>query len=322
MNSKQFFFNELIKRVDFLNQNPERDNEATRHDQLIYPILTSEFGLGWNPTDLISQSAINVPKKIIESHIFRNAIPKRRKPDILICPPVFDRNIAVIEEKNKQLDIDKLNQHRLQAHEYQALYQCTWGILTDGEKWIVKRNFETFHEFSSIYELIKGIEDLKNCLSRSAVIERIVTHNTTDILVIVKVPRILPADSEIFGFENKYYAKLNITISGLEIYMTGETYGWGKNPVMKYNELADSYLLFDFNIEPFRHFKHFILCEEREAYDLRNKLRSLGYIVTGTGDIDDESQKRRIWFKVKPNMVFSNHPFKITEDNNQWLKTK
>ena len=29
-------------------------------------------------------------------------------------------------------------------------------------------------------------------------------------------------------FENEYYAILNIPIPGLEIYMPGETYGWGK----------------------------------------------------------------------------------------------
>ena len=123
-------------------------------------------------------------------------------------------------------------------------------------------------------------------------------------------------------FENEYYSILNIPIPGLEIYMPGETYGWGKNSVMKYFETVDSYLLFDFNIEPFKHFKHFVLCEEKDADDIRGKLKSLGYIVTGTGDVDDETQKRRIWFKIKPSMEFCNHPFKITEDNNQWLGTK
>lgn len=208
MNSKQQFAEELIKRVEFFNQNPDRDNEATRHDQLIYPFLTNACGLGWAPEDLVSQSTIKIPKHITESHIFRNSIPKLRKPDILICPPGFDKNIAVIEEKQKQSDIAKLNEHRLQTHEYQALYQCTWGVLTDGERWIVKRNFETFHEFSSIYELIQGIDDLKNCLGKSAVIERIVRQNTTDILLIVRTPKVfdskssLPADCEIYGFEN------------------------------------------------------------------------------------------------------------------------
>jgi len=121
-------------------------------------------------------------------------------------------------------------------------------------------------------------------------------------------------------FEDEYYAILNIPVPGLEIYLPGETYGWGKNNEMKYFETVDSYLLFGFTIEPFKHFKHFVLCEEKDAEDIRGKLKSLGYIVTGTGDIDDETDKRRIWFKVKPKMEFSNYPFKITEDNNQWLE--
>ena len=123
-------------------------------------------------------------------------------------------------------------------------------------------------------------------------------------------------------FENECYAILKIPISGLEIYMTGDTHKWNKYTEMKYFETVDSYLLFGFIIEPFKHFKNFVLCGEKEADDIRGKLISLGYIVTGTGSIDDETQKRRIWFKVKPNMEFSSHPFKITEDNNQWLEKK
>ncbi|MCF8054795.1 MAG: toll/interleukin-1 receptor domain-containing protein [Deltaproteobacteria bacterium] len=121
-------------------------------------------------------------------------------------------------------------------------------------------------------------------------------------------------------FENEFYAILNIPLPGLEIYMPGETYGWGKNASMQYFETVDSYLLFDFAIEPYKHFKHFVLCEEKKADEIRGKLKSIGYIVTGTGDIDDETQKRRVWFKIKPNREFCNHPFKITEDNNQWIE--
>ena len=91
---------------------------------------------------------------------------------------------------------------------------------------------------------------------------------------------------------------------------------------MKYFETVDSYLLFDFSIDPYKHFIHFVLCEEREADEIRGKLKSIGYIITGTGDIDDETQKRRIWFKVKPTMEFSNHLAKITENNNQWIEAE
>lgn len=229
MSSKQKYFDGLLKRVEILARYPERDNEASRHDQLIYPILTGEFGLGWQATDLISQSTIKVPKPISESHIFRGSVPKIRKPDILIFPPSFEKNIAVVEEKHKHNNTAQLNSHRMQTYEYQALYECTWGILTDGERWIVKRNFETFHEFSSIYELISGMDDFRHCLGRSAVLDRIQYHQTSDVILVVTSPKTpnsltsLVSSSELFGFENN----IPVIVCGVEnrtITRTGRGY--------------------------------------------------------------------------------------------------
>lgn len=184
MNKEEQFFNELKKRADNLHSNAERDNESSRHDLLIYPTITSEFGLGWNPIDLISQSTINVPKEIENSLIFRGAVPKIRKPDILIFPNEIIKNVAVIEEKKKQESIESLANHKLQLNEYQALYECTWGVLTDGEKWIIKRNFETFHKFSTINELQKGIKDFRNCIGSKEIIDRYNQYNTFDYIII------------------------------------------------------------------------------------------------------------------------------------------
>lgn len=184
MSKEEHFFDELKKRVDNLHTNSERDNESSRHDLLIYPIITSEYGLGWNPIDLISQSTINVPKEVENSLIFRDAIPKIRKPDILIVPKEIIKNVAVIEEKTRQESIQSLANHRLQLNEYQALYECTWGVLTDGEKWIVKRNFETFHEFSTIDELKGGIKDFRNCIGSKEIIARYNQYNTFDYIII------------------------------------------------------------------------------------------------------------------------------------------
>ncbi len=226
---KQLFFDELLKRAELLEQNRIRDNEASRHDQLVYPIITSEFGLGWKPTDLISQSTINVPKIITESHIFRDAIPKLRKPDILICPYGFDKNIVIIEEKKKQLNLKQLNEHRLQIREYQALYECTWGILTDGERWIIKRNFETFHEFSSILELMSGIDDLRNSIGRISIINRLSKYNTTDILLFVTESSIidnsgnLDGKNKLFGFDNKI-SVIICGVNGREVSNSGTGY--------------------------------------------------------------------------------------------------
>lgn len=178
------FFDELKIRIENLYKFPERDNEATRHDQLIYPILTNKFGLGWQPNDIISQSTINIPDIVSESHIFRGAIPKIRKPDLLICPQDIVRNIVVIEEKNRQNDIKALSKHRLQLSEYQSLYECNWGILTDGEKWIIKKGFETMFEYSSVDEIQKNINDLRRVVGRESILNRFKTHNTFDLVIL------------------------------------------------------------------------------------------------------------------------------------------
>jgi hypothetical protein len=181
------FFDELRIRIEHLHKFPERDNEATRHDQLIYPLLTNNFGLGWHPKDIISQSTINIPDNVSESHIFRGAIPKIRKPDLLICPQDIIRNIVVIEEKNRQTDIKTLGNHRLQLSEYQSLYGCNWGILTDGEKWLIKKGFETMFEFSSVDEIQKNINEFKNILGREAMLERFNTYNSFDLVILSPV---------------------------------------------------------------------------------------------------------------------------------------
>jgi hypothetical protein len=187
MTSEQSFFDDLERRAEALLESPERDNEAVRHDLLIYPVLVSEFGLQWDPIDLISQSTISVPDEIANSHVFRSAVPRVRKPDILIFPKELARRIAVIEEKACQADMNSLNAHRLQLLEYQALYECTWGVLTDGEKWIIKKNFETFHEFKSMSELKSGIRDLRNSIGKPEVIGRILRHDTSDLVLIVNL---------------------------------------------------------------------------------------------------------------------------------------
>lgn len=220
MRDEKIFFDELRRKLDFLDQNPDRDNEATRHDLLIYPIITNNYGLGWNSTDIISQSTINVPKQISESHIFRGAIPKIRKPDLIICPSEIIKNFAVIEEKNKQQDIKDLKEHRFQLSEYQSLYECNWGILTDGDKWVIKKGFETFHEFSSIQELENGIKDFRNAIGSNSALDRYRKYNTFDLIII----------SQFGAFQSNpfpQYQNLPVIVVGIEngeITKTGSGY--------------------------------------------------------------------------------------------------
>jgi len=182
-------FDSLKYSVEYLNENPELDNEAMRHDHLIYPFLTS--GLGWNKTDLISQSSINVPKNVANSHIFRNAVPLFRRPDIIISPYNLSENFVVIEEKKRQKNLENLNLHRLQLCEYQALYETTWGILTDGEKWLIKRNFTTYQSFKNLDELKSEFKEVRRIFSKGDMIERFRSSGNTDVANVIYLPELL-----------------------------------------------------------------------------------------------------------------------------------
>lgn len=121
-------FDDLKRRLEALVQNPGHDNEATRHDRLIVPFLTHPLLLGWDLNDLVGQATIAVPSQLLDSHLFRDAEPKSRKPDIRVTSLAFSFNAFVVEEKDGQSSIDDLNGYRFQLHEYQSLYECVWGL--------------------------------------------------------------------------------------------------------------------------------------------------------------------------------------------------
>ncbi len=113
-------------------------------------------------------------------------------------------------------------------------------------------------------------------------------------------------------FENENHFVIRIPAPGLEIYMTGEAWGWRRNAQCKYVEMLNSYLLFGFTRTPGRHFKHFVLCEEADAPRIRDLVQNAGYMVTGSGDIDPETHKRRIWF------ADNDYPIVGSGKDNRW----
>lgn len=187
MTSQSQFFDSLARLRDQLHERPELDNEATRHDRLVLPFLTSSHGLGWLPGDIFSQVSIKVPPQVLESHVFREGAPIKRRPDLIIMPPEIAKEVAVIEEKARQSCLEDLDGYRMQTLEYQGLFNCTWAILTDGDKWIVRRNFERLHQFDSIHELRRGLADVRHCLGREAVIGRWQLHGTCDLLILSNI---------------------------------------------------------------------------------------------------------------------------------------
>lgn len=187
-------FDELKHRLDALRQHHECDNEATRHDRLVVPFLTHPALLGWEHTDLVAQPTIAVPTPVTQSLIFRHGAPKSRRPYILVTSADYFFNALVVEEKGRQHTLDRLNAHRCQLHEYQALYGCVWGLLTDGDKWILKKGFETFISFDSLDALHDGLQEIQHCIGKQHLLQRKLASGTCDPVIVVpahSIPRLV-----------------------------------------------------------------------------------------------------------------------------------
>lgn len=113
-------------------------------------------------------------------------------------------------------------------------------------------------------------------------------------------------------FEQEQHLRLDLPVTGLDLYLTGEPWNWQRNDDMKYFEMVDGYLLFGFKIEPWTYFKHFALCDEADASRVRGALQSAGFVVTGVGDRDLAARKRRVWFTLQ------NFPVDGPSKNNRW----
>lgn len=191
------FFDELERTLDSLNEDPSRDNEAMRHDLVVRPLLTSVFGLGWHSTELVSQAPIAVPQAVQESYFWTGATPKNRRPDLIIVPYGVDRTIAVVEEKKGLASISELREHLGQVKEYQYLHDAIWGLLTDGEKWILQKNLETHATFDSFAHLRRNIRELQECIGRSQVLRRLMTFGSADMVVVRPRSRLVVVASPI-----------------------------------------------------------------------------------------------------------------------------
>lgn len=113
-------------------------------------------------------------------------------------------------------------------------------------------------------------------------------------------------------FEDEQFIRLNLPVPLLHVYLTGEPWDWDIVETLRYDEMVDGYLLFGFKMEPWTNFKHFILCEEYDVARIKGELQSAGFLVTGSGDRDYITKKRRIWFSLR------NLPISGSDHNNQW----
>jgi len=187
------FYDDLERTAEYLSQN--EDNEAIRHDLLIRPILISPHGLGWEKGEALSQIETPLNSALSESYYWRGAIPKKKRPDIILIPYNVSKVVGIVEEKKRQAGVIELEKHVGQLLEYQYLHRCVWGLLTDGEKWVLTKNHDVFHRFDNLQDLKRKINDLRHCIGRSAIVERLHKYGTPDLVYIRPSNHVL-----IYGF--------------------------------------------------------------------------------------------------------------------------
>jgi hypothetical protein len=162
-----------------------------RHDLVIRPFLTHPLTLGWKPLELVSQRSTSVAKAVRESYFWRGAEPLKKRPDVVIVPYGLAAVVAVVEEKSRQASLRRLAEHIGQVKEYQYLHDSVWGLLTDGEKWILQRNNATYLEFPSLSDVFRQLPDLQECISRQAIMSRLRKHGTSDLVIVRPSPSLV-----------------------------------------------------------------------------------------------------------------------------------
>lgn len=169
------------------------DNEAMRHDLIIRPLLKN--ALSWNDHELHAQQTIYSP--VLDMCDVRKS--NKMRPDLIVVPEGFEHTAAVIEEKRGQKHIHDLKKHIKQLRDYQVALQVVWGLLTDGEQWILQRNFETYLSFGSIDELRIGFRDLHECIGKEHILRRYSMHGTMDLVISHDIQR--PPQMNIGGID-------------------------------------------------------------------------------------------------------------------------
>jgi hypothetical protein len=183
------FFTDLQRRAE--GALAVADNEAIRHDLLVRPLLTNPLALGWEEGEVLSQVEMQMPLTVAESYYWRGAIPKRKRPDIVLVPYNIGRVVGVIEEKGRHAELSELELHVGQLLEYQYLHRCVWGLLTDGEKWVLTKNHEIFQRFENLSDVKRRIADLQQCIGRAAIMERFHRYGTYDLVYVRPSPSII-----------------------------------------------------------------------------------------------------------------------------------
>jgi len=228
----------------------------------------------------------------------------RKKHDVLI-----DRNILDIGDPiNTEL------KKNIQISDYVLVFLSSSSVKS---KWVKQEIYETLYlelkaKRLKLIPIVIEKCDHENIFKSLKTYDRFYSAYLTDPIKSVAHinETICHEPKTVFVDEN--YLRLDINYPNLEIYMVGDLVGWEANSQLRYNELVDGYLLFGFHVMAHTYFKHFVLCELNESKDIRDKLVNSNLNITGTGDIDINTRKRRVWFSLR------NFPVEGPSKNNVW----
>lgn len=149
------------------------DNESWRREALIRPVLRSPFGLGFQEHEILCE--VSFPIRTREDRLLADQIyphRKRIRADYLIQPEGNVRPSGLVEAKRILPDFVSMQKHKNQALIGQVLANADWGLLTDGEAWLLMRGDEDILYCESLESLESGIQEFQFFVGREALIQQ------------------------------------------------------------------------------------------------------------------------------------------------------
>ncbi len=139
------------------------DNETWRREALIRPVLKSPFGLGFQEHEILCEVSFPIhagQARLLAEEIYPNR--KRIRADYLILPEGNIRPSGLVEAKGQLPDFVSVQSHKNQALIGQVLADTDWGLLTDGEAWLLMRGDEELLYCDSIENLEAAIAEFRS----------------------------------------------------------------------------------------------------------------------------------------------------------------
>ena len=143
-------------------------NEAEVNQNFVIPLLT--HFLGFSSDEIIPEK--NFPAfdvQVGHRHVSEKELPKRLKPDYIVC--IGDENNPKFLVESKAIT-EKIDKHVLQAISYASAVKVNFIVITNGKEFqIYNVNIQIF-KASTIEELDLNFDIVKSILSRECIIDK------------------------------------------------------------------------------------------------------------------------------------------------------